>query len=235
LPEFIPAAELKKIYGIYGHFYSVDLAAGDRIHCRSVLEILSKESLPSEINLVSNKKPDAVVIMMNPGSSKPLEEVNNIISEKQISQLKSSLVLTRPDTTQYQVMRLMFYCQWSHVRVLNISDLRDPKSTKFIAHFSDIERRTGFLAHSLFSDPRRAELKTKLNRQTNAPILFAWGVSPDLDPLIERCLKRVGNLPGTIGLLKPHTKNKYFHPLPTLQRDKLKWVNQMICQIKATQ
>ncbi len=174
-----------------------------------------------------------MVIMMNPGSSKPLEEVNNVIPEKQISQLKSSLVLTRPDTTQYQVMRLMCYCQWSHVRVLNLSDLRDPKSTKFIAHFSDIESRTGFLGHSLFSDERRAELQIKLNRQTSAPILFAWGVSPDLDPLIERCLKSVGHLPNTTGLLKPNTKNKYFHPLPTLQRDKLKWVNHMIKHIEA--
>jgi len=232
LLEFIPAAELKKTYGIYGHFYSVDLESGDRIHCRSVLEIASKQSLPSKIETLSNQKPDAVVIMMNPGSSKPLEAADNLISEKHLSQLKVSLVLTKPDTTQYQVMRVMSYCQWSHVRVLNLSDLRDPKSAKFIAHFADIERRTGFLGHSLFSELRRAELKHKLNRRPNAPILCAWGVSPDLDPLIERCQNRIKHIPGKTGLLKPDTKNKYFHPLPTLQKDKLRWVNHVIQHLK---
>jgi len=80
------------------------------------------------IDLLSAQLPDAIFIMMNPGSSRPLEEVDNVVSEDNINKLEISLVPTKPDTTQYQVMRVMHYCNWNHVRVLNISDMRDPKS-----------------------------------------------------------------------------------------------------------
>ena len=178
---------------------------------------------------------DAIFIMINPGLSMPLEEVNHVISERQTGSLSRSLVLTKPDTTQYQVMRLMHYSGWSHVRVLNLSDLRDPKSGKFMANYRDIESRTGFTAHSLFSDERRDELASHLNRKPKSPVVCAWGVSPDLDPLIERCLNKISRIPGRLGILKPDTENKYFHPLPTLQRDKEKWVNNMINQINPLQ
>ncbi len=229
--KFIPAGILKKSFEVFGHFYSIDLKAGDRIDCRSVLEIVTKEIKPVDIDTISKKSPDAVFIMMNPGSSFPLENVNNNIPEEQICQLKISLVPTKPDTTQYQLMRLMHYCDWSHVRVLNISDMRDPKSGKFVERYKEIESRTGFTAHSVFSNKRNKELKKKLMRKSMAPVVCAWGVSPDLDPLIERCLNKVSDIQGLTGLLKQNTENKYFHPLPTLQRYKEKWVNNMVKQL----
>jgi len=118
--KFIPASELKKSYAVFGHFYSIILKSGETIDCRSVLEIVAKEDILTDIDQLSVQPPDAVFIMMNPGSSRPLVEVNNNISEKNISQLEVSLVPTKPDTTQYQVMRLMHYCSWNHVRVLNL-------------------------------------------------------------------------------------------------------------------
>ena len=171
--------------------------------------------------------------MMNPGSSKPLEEVDNIIPEGRISQLKISLVPTKPDTTQYQVMRVMHYRGWEHVRVLNISDMRDPKSGKFVERYSDIENRTGFTSHSLFADKRTDEMARKLIKRPETPILCAWGVSTDLDPLIERCLGKVSGMSSLTGLLKPNTENKYFHPLPTLQTHKVKWVDDMVRHISS--
>ncbi len=218
---------------MFGHFYSVNLSPGEQINCRSVLEIVKKEDKPANINLLLEKAADAIFIMMNPGSSLPLEEVNNILSEKQVGDLPRSLVLTRPDTTQYQVMRIMHYSGWSHVRVLNLSDLRNPKSGEFVTRYRDIEDRTGFTAHSLFSDERKNELASNLNRKDQSPIVCAWGVSPDLDPLIERCLGKVSGKPGRMGLLKPNTENKYFHPLPTLQKAKMKWVNNMVSLINS--
>ncbi len=41
--EFIPARILKKDFDIFGHFYSVTLRSGDKIDCRSVLEIVTKK------------------------------------------------------------------------------------------------------------------------------------------------------------------------------------------------
>jgi hypothetical protein len=233
LLEFLPAGILKKQFGIFGHFYSIELGSGETIDCRSVLEIVTKKDTPSNINLVLEKAADAVFIMMNPGSSIPLEEVNNVIAEDKISRLRPSLVLTRPDTTQYQVMRIMHYCNWSHVRVLNLSDLRDPKSGKFVNRYREIEKRTGFRSHSLFSPGRDDELACHLNRKPESPLVCAWGVSPDLDPLIERCMNKISGIKGLRGLKKNRTENRYFHPLPTLQRDKMEWVDKMVNQIKA--
>lgn len=231
--EFIPARKLIKSFRVFGHFYSISLESGEKIDCRSVLEIVTRKTKPSDVGGLLRQLPDAIFIMMNPGSSTPLKEVNNTISEDGVSQLEISLVPTKPDTTQYQIMRIMHYCDWNHVRVINISDMRDPKSGEFTQRYSDLEARTEFTAHSLFADERVAELKRKLKRKTEAPIVCAWGVSTDLDPLIERCLSKVGNKAVLTGLLKPNTENKYFHPLPTLQKDKVEWVNKMVLQLRA--
>lgn len=233
LLKFIPAAQLKNNFEVFGHFYSVDLKSGEKIDCRSVLEIVTRQSKPSHIGLLLDKSPDAIFIMMNPGSSRPLIEVNNFISESLINQLEVSLVPTKPDTTQYQVMRVMHYCGWNHVRVLNISDMRDSKSGSFVKRFNDIESRTGFSAHSLFNDKRSVELRRKLNKKPEAPIVCAWGVSSDLDPLIERCLSKVAGTFELTGLMKPSAENKYFHPLPTLQKDKEQWVTNLVTHISA--
>jgi hypothetical protein len=91
--------------------------------------------------------------------------------------------------------------------------------------------RTGFSAHSLFADERDAELRRKLNKKPAAPVVCAWGVSTDLDPLIERCLNKVAGTSGLTGLQKANTDNKYFHPLPTLQKQKEKWVDDLVARI----
>lgn len=42
MARFIPAEGLKETCGVFGHFYSVELASKDVIECRSVLEIAEK-------------------------------------------------------------------------------------------------------------------------------------------------------------------------------------------------
>ena len=111
--------------------------------------------------------------------------------------------------------------------------MRDPKSGNFVKRYSDIEKRTGFAAHSLFADERIFELKRKLHKKPQAPIVCAWGVRADLDPLIVRCLNKLAGISELTGLLKPKTQNKYFHPLPTLQKDKEKWVTSLVAHIIA--
>lgn len=229
--EFIPASRLKMVFDVFGHFYSVNLRFGEKIDCRSVLEIVTKEGRPSDIDQLLEASPDAIFIMMNPGSSRPLVEINNIISEGEINRLVISLVPTKPDTTQYQVMRVMHYRGWQHVRVLNISDLRDSKSGSFVERYMNIEKRTGFSAHSLFSNLRSLESRRKLKRKPEAPIVCAWGVSPDLNPLIARCLGALTGMAGLTGLKKPGTEDKFFHPLPTLQKDKEQWVSNIVVHI----
>ena len=66
--NFIYADSLKLLFNVFGHFY--DLKIRKKIFkCRSVLEIVS-----NNLEYSPNLLPDAVVIMMNPGSSRPLDK-----------------------------------------------------------------------------------------------------------------------------------------------------------------
>jgi hypothetical protein len=228
MQPFIPAKELKQKYGVFGHFYSVELASKEIVECRSVLEIAHHDHAPSNYSELSGLRPDAVFIMMNPGSSRPLVEVNNRIRARAIRRLPISLVPTKPDTTQYQVMRLMHFRDWRHVRVLNLSDLRSPKSAEFIKMFQRLEDESNFESHSVFSDARTDELSLKLPKNGKAPLVLAWGLSDKLTPLIERCVSKLPRKSKTIGLMEPGATNKYRHPLPSLQKDQRQWVDQIV-------
>lgn len=227
---FVPAQKLKEKYEILGNFYAVDFAENCVIQCRNVLEIIAKSIRPANVDDIPQRKPDAVFVMMNPGSSQPLVEVNYRVAAKQIADLKISLVPTKPDTTQYQVMRIMRCFDLKHVRVLNLSDLRCTKSPLFIQQFKRLEAEQHFDAHCVFSKLRRKELKSQLLKYADLPVVRAWGVSPHLDPLIERCEAALSNVKKLSGLLKEGTTNKYLHPLPSLQKQQEDWVNRMVDQ-----
>lgn len=228
MTPFLPAAELKKSYDIFGHFYTVAVSPDEVASCRSVLEIIDKSLTPSDLDDICDLPPDAVFIMMNPGSSQPLVEVDNHIDADQIGALAITLAPTKPDTTQYQVMRVMRHCGWRHVRVLNLSDLRSPKSPVFIKTFERLEAQAGYDAHSIFAPARQKELIKKLPASRATPLVYAWGLSDKLSPLIERCLKAIPPQQTFTGLLAEGTADKYRHPLPTLQRDKEIWFQNMI-------
>jgi hypothetical protein len=227
--RFIPAADLKSKYDVFGHFYSIEFALKHIVECRSVLEIVAKEIVPDDSMTNSERKPDAVFVMMNPGSSKPLIAVDNHVHAEAIHELPISLVPTKPDTTQYQVMRLMHYCDWQHVRVLNLSDLRCSKSNAFFKQYKALEV-DGYDSHSIFSKRREQELSSKLTRHKAVPVVRAWGVSAELDLLIDRCTAKLGKSKTIRGLLKEGATNKYLHPLPSLQRQKISWVDRMVEQ-----
>ena len=230
MARFIPADQLKRDFDVLGHFYSIKFAPNNIVDCRSVLEIVTTGSVPEDTATVSDRKPDAVFVMMNPGSSKPLVAVDNHVHAEAIHDLPISLVPTKPDTTQYQVMRLMHYCEWRHVRVLNLSDLRCSKSNAFFKQYKALEVN-GFDSHSIFSKRREQELNSKLKRHKAVPVIRAWGVSTELDLLIERCTSSLGKRKTINGLLKEGMENKYLHPLPSLQSQKLLWVDRMVQQL----
>lgn len=226
--EFIPAQMLKDKFAILGNFYSVEVTPACRIECRNVLEIVAKPLVNSKSDMIAKRKPDAIFVMMNPGSSQPLVEVDYRINATEISNLKISLVPTKPDTTQYQVMRVMQRFSLQHVRVLNLSDLRCTKSPLFMQQFKRLEAEQGFEAHSLFSSQRRRELKQQMLKYDDIPVVRAWGVSPHLEPLIQRCENSLQPMKKVSGLLKEGTTNKYLHPLPSLQKQQQEWVERMV-------
>lgn len=121
--EFIYASELKQKFSVYGHFYELEID-GTILKCRSVLEILTKSD-----NLETSATPCAVVVMMNPGSSRPVDTdyvpKRHTVCEISSGDWEKHLVPTKPDNAQYQIMRLMLLKGWKHLRVVNLSDLRN--------------------------------------------------------------------------------------------------------------
>jgi len=242
--NFIPASSLKKQYEVLAHFYSLAVPGAGPLKCRSILEIKSKDAPPSF-------SVDAVFVLMNPGSSRPTDKEHELVEplistpfepttnkgqlvdSESISVMTRALVPTEPDTTQYQVMRVMNHANWKHVRVINLSDLRDPESGSFSGRYVQLEQQTGCKAHSIFSSERSEELKQSLSRRTDGPIVCAWGVSDSLQPLIERATSRLGAESGVTGLEKSDNPGRYFHPLPRSQHEKEKWVTDMTERLKS--
>ncbi len=228
--EFLYAAELKKRFTCYGHFYEWVVMDGERARCRSVLEIvdmsISQEN-PSDISLM---EPDVVVIMMNPGSSHP-KDIYHIDGEieypKDNGSMRKELVLTQPDNTQYQVMRVAVAQGWKHIRVLNLSDLRDPKSGSFLQKVDALAEIMGGHTHSLFCRERTAECAHSLKRKGNTPVMLGWGQVPGLVPLAEQCMKRIDGEPVCTVPSDVHPLLNS-HPSPMLQSKKLQWLDSMI-------
>ncbi|MCO6047409.1 DUF1643 domain-containing protein [Aeoliella sp. ICT_H6.2] len=226
MTKFIPAGDLKRHFNVTGHFYTLSVAGSEPLECRSVLEIMHKELDPPG-------EADAVFVMMNPGSSQPLVGTQHDIDSKQISNFKATTVPTKPDTTQYQVMRVMYCFGWKYVRVLNLSDLREAKSPQFAKRLKQLEPLALGGVHSVFAPQRSAELKRQLQRRAEGPVICAWGVGDFLEPLIQQAETALAGEPCVTGLPKPDQPGRYFHPLPTLQRDKVKWVSEMVKVLKA--
>lgn len=195
--KYLYAKELKKHYDVYGHFYELSMNEEQSRECRSVLEIASKAAIPN-IKSVEKSLPDAIVIMMNPGSSKPKAENNSpVYAENSIVGMECDLVDTKPDNTQYQIMRLMLHFGWTHTRIINLSDLKSPKSSLFMKTIKSLDNDV----HSIFSDRRRAELGRKMIRKPSAPVICAWGLNPALIPLSRKVQDFMDGVP-VIGVEK---------------------------------
>lgn len=231
--SFVPASELKRRYAVHGHFYDVKLPSGV-FQFRSVLDISLREVAGTERG-ANIQLPDAVFVMMNPGSSKPLEGAILPIPKNAFPLIQKQLVLTKPDTTQYQVMRVMSFFQWEYVRVLNLSDLRNSQSSKFVTEFQSLEYRDQFFSHTIFSDQRAIEVSAAMVRKSGAPIVCAWGVNPGLNALIKLAIPVVEREGGYIGLAKSGAEHLFYHPLPTTQVAKQRWVEDMCALLRRGQ
>jgi hypothetical protein len=228
--EFMYAAELKKRFTCYGHFYELLLMNGERAKCRSVLEIVDTSIPQGNPSAISEMEPDVVVIMMNPGSSHP-KEAGHVDEQVEYpmagGSARKELVPTQPDNTQYQVMRVAVSKGWKHIRVLNLSDLRDPKSGSFIQKADALAGIMGGHVHSMFCQERNEECGQSLRRKTRTPILLGWGQDMGLLPLVKQCLGRIEGEPTCTVPSAVHPLLNA-HPSPMLQKKKLQWLETII-------
>ncbi|MCK8064612.1 hypothetical protein [Vibrio sp. 1CM7H] len=216
--EFIYAKELKKEFSVTGYFYNL-VIKNVMFPCRSVLEIKSN-SLDNSPNI----KPCAVVVMMNPGSSKP-ENPDYVPATITVSQIKDSkwdkdLIPANPDNAQYQIMRLMKNRNWKYVRVLNLSDLRAGNSREFSNLFNKALKLDSTSPHSLVSTNRQCELKAHCAGVKN--VTAAWGSNYVLKELAEEFLNLFPDIRGL-----PLDYPWYTYPSPYKKAQKLEWLKLM--------
>ena len=189
------AQQLLQRFAVRGRFYERQVDGRD-FALRSHLEIFDR-ALPWA--RVQGGAPDLVAVMMNPGASRPLEVAD--------AQGWASAV---PDRTQYQLMKLALSAGSvdpliRHIRVINLSDLRTPKSAQL---FEALATTGGW--HSIFDTARSNELRQALG-SFDTPVLQAWGLSPHLKALADTALKALSGRP-LLGL--SDNGWGFRHPLP---------------------
>lgn len=217
--RYIDTNTLDQNYEVSGSFYNIEYGTSTIVNCRNLLEIKLKNS--------ESKKVDAIIVMMNPGSSEPVNFSPPIYAINEIQKqggVPVNLVLTKPDDTQYQIMRIMDSEKWEYVKVINLSDIRDSNSTSFCNKLSTLSNDI----HSIFSDKRKTELNGLLKGDR---IIVAWGVNTKLRNLISLALEnkflssRLGNPKNSYKRCKNFY---YYHPLPRGYRAQRVWLRDIL-------
>ena len=145
---------------------------------------------------------------MNPGSSEPIkqEDIGKIETE------------TKPDPTQNQIIRVMESSNFKYARVLNLSDLREPKSAEFYKKINPMT--AAGINHSIFDENRYDDFKNLY--VSDVPVIYAWGVNKKLMSLAKSALKITRN-EKNIGWNKPKYDFAFYHPLPRSQKKQKEW------------
>jgi len=172
--------------------------------CRKYLDIKHKSS-----HLI---RPDIMVIMMNPGSSYPIDGIDDNTKTSE----------TVPDKTQNQIMKVMINTSYNYARILNLSDLRTAKSKDLFSFIKSYESNN--FPHSIFNPLREKDLDKLIIK--GAPVIFAWGVDNILIDLAKLAAKSI-NYTTPVGLQKPGRQFAYYHPLPRIYEKQVTWVNKI--------
>lgn len=162
-------------------------------------------------------QPQLMVVMMNPGSSRP-SSTNYFFDE---------MCEAIPDKTQEQIIKVCEQCDIDYFRVLNLSDLRQPKSSIFLSKLSDPKFQN--LPHSIFHPQRKAELEAKWEK--GVPAVFGWGVDSNLEPLARSALTSL-QIPHPIGWQPKLSGWAYYHPLQRETSRKAEWLNVVVTQLR---
>ncbi|HCE54399.1 MAG TPA: hypothetical protein DER05_05070 [Lutibacter sp.] len=163
------------------------------------------------------KTPDLMVVLQNPGSSRPINGIDN-------SNEESDAI---PDNTQSQIMQVMLNCGYNYCRVLNLSDLREPKSNVFFKKMVELDSKG--IAHSIFDENRQDDFNQLWIN--NIAVIFGWGVNDLLKPLALKAMDAC-NVALPFGLQKLNCPWAFYHPLPPVYKKQLEWVEEISEQIR---
>lgn len=173
---------------------------------RKYLHIRKKGHLMTE--------PDLLVVMMNPGSSEPINGKENERCESP----------AKPDATQYRVMRVMDSFDYKFARILNLSNYRNKSSGRFYKAIEMLENKG--IVHSIFDPTRSDELKLLLPK--GCTVVLAWGVSNNLKNLAEQALKSLAKKK-IYGANSKCLEWQYYHPMA--RKVHCDWLGQITKQL----
>jgi len=200
----ISPTDLKNNFDVTALFYEIE-----GYKCRKYLDIK---------NIKSNlSQPDLMVVMMNPGSSYPIDKIDN----------NTVVTKTRPDNTQHQIMKVMNNCKLHYARVLNLSDIRTADSNQLYKLINS--KKLNKINHSIFGKNRKYDFTTLYIK--NCPTIYGWGVSPNLTKLAKLAIDSI-NHKNPVGLKKQDSESAYYHPLPRIHNKQLQWVEEITKQLK---
>lgn len=207
--------ELDAIFQVTGYYYmEQNYCFRSFLHIRKQL-VGVRRLWRSLTAFLRCEKPDLMVVMMNPGGSVPVN--GNDDGREEVS--------AEPDKTQYQIMEVMDAGDFNFARILNLSDLRDATSSKFIQQLATLD--ASGIEHSIFFRDRSAELN-RLYVQS-VPVILAWGVDAKLESLATLALNYIRN-PKILGQKKAGNSWAYFHARRRNVSPK-RWVNDILRQI----
>lgn len=217
------ASDLKQRYGVYGHFYDLEMG-GEFYPCRSTLALIAHNITPLALNDIMILRPGLVCVMMNPGSSAPVDPNYAPIKLDNVRDIprQRELVPTKPDITQYQIMKVQAAMGIDYTLILNLSDLRDPRSPSFLEKIETLNTIEQGGRHSIFDPTRRKDLESLWGGE-NTPVLVGWGRDPGLIPLAGPALSALKGRK-IIGVPVDSQGVLFAHPSPMLQSAKDAWL-----------
>jgi len=117
--------------------------------------------------------------------------------------------------------------RWKHIRVLNLSDLRNGNSDDFSREFQLAGSLDSQHPHCITHPDRKSELKGLLARK--GPLIAAWGSVEVLRKSAQVLLNR--NV-GVIGIKKSTDSPWYRYASPYMKKHKLTWLSEINKRVK---
>ena len=198
----------------YGDFYRLR-----DLRCRSTLEIVAREW--EEPNQLLERTPDCTLIMSNPGASRPLNGCDGTPRDPSRVYENPELTRTWPEEAQNAVVALMRSKGFSHMRVLNLSDVRAGSNFgEMVAGLPD--------GHSIFSEVRRPELRRRLRDQSI--VVVGWSYEKELGQLGKTAYDTLALLSIAVHGWNPRFGFAYPHPTqgPNAEERRREWLRGIV-------
>ena len=209
--EFNNINELRKTYEVKASFYKKN-----DVTFRNYADIIRKGYKEDKI--------DAYIIMINPGICNPINDEDL----KNSSSPESAIYIdVKNDRAQKRVMQLMDNTNFNKVRILNLFDCKEPKSSK-AAQMANEDY--GFPIN-IFSHARKDELN-KLTKD-NVPYIVAYGLNGLVD-FKKLALEFLADKK-VYGIKKDNNDLLYYYLSPFKEIDAQKIITEIVSQIKSNE